>query len=117
MVGHEPRAVIGRGRRRVEQIIARENARKVQARAHAAQPRLDVAIAGVEAVELRVRGVGFPLRRQNRHDDQREQPQQREGDHRPGPKTPAADTRQMLLVHWLILSAEQSRETSCLQGI
>ena len=82
----------------------------MQTGAHATQPRLDVAIARVETVELRVRGVGFPLRRQNRHDDQREQPQQRDGDNRPGPETPAGrHPHRMLFVHSLILSAKRAR--------
>ena len=87
VVGHEPRAVFGCRRRRVEQIVAHEDARQVQARAHAAQARLDVAVARVEAVEMGVCGVGFPLRGENRPHDQSQQTQQREGDHRPRPET------------------------------
>jgi hypothetical protein len=103
VVGDEPRTVIGRGRGRVEQIVARQNPRKMQARAHAAQTGLDVAIPRVETLEMRVGGVGVSLRGQDRHDDQSEQSQQRERDNRPRAELPPPDTRRMLLGHNLIL--------------
>jgi hypothetical protein len=89
----------------------------VQARAHATQPRLNVAIARVQIVELRIGSVGLPLRGDNRHDDQRQQAQQRDGDNRPGLQTPAAGAllggktgaHRMLFLHSLILSVDPIR--------
>jgi hypothetical protein len=73
----------------------------VQPRAHAAQSRLDVAIARVETLEVGVRGVGFSLRGQYGHDNHREQSEESDGDNGPGSKSPARDTRQILVIHFL----------------
>ena len=105
VVRHEPRAILRRRRRGVEQVIARENARQMHARAHPPQPRLDVAIARIEAVEMRVGDVGFPLRGQNRDDDQHQKPEERDGHDRPRPKPHSADRQQVMFGHSLILPA------------
>ena len=46
--------------------------------AHAPQPGLDVAISGVQAVEMGVGHVGLALRGQDRHDDEGQKAQQRD---------------------------------------
>ncbi len=99
MVGDQPRAVFGGRGRRVEQIIARQYAGEMQIRTHAPQARFNIAIASVQAVEVRVCRVCLPLRGQNRYHYQRQEPQQREGHDRPRPKTHPADSRQMMFGH------------------
>jgi len=69
------------------------------------QPRLDVAIARIQAVKMRVGDVGFPLRGQNRDDDQHQKPEERDGHHRPCPKPHSADRQQAMFGHSLILPA------------
>ena len=89
----------------------------MQVRAHAPQARLDVAIARVEAVEVRVRDVGLALRGENRHDDQRKQAQQRDGDDRPRPENASGSTScQMRFGSPTDPIREQAEGTSCLEG-
>src|SRR5688572_26356991 len=70
VIGQQPRLVFRRRGGGVEQVVARQDTRQMQTRSHAPQPRLDVAIASVETVEVRVRRVGFPLRGEDRDDDE-----------------------------------------------
>ena len=75
----------------------------MHSRAHPPQPRLDVAIARIEAVEVRVGDVGLPLRGQNRDDDQHQKAEERNGHHRPCPKPHSPDRQQAMFGHPVIL--------------